>query len=156
MKHTAQSSAFVEVLALSADEQGLWVRTLQAPQSGRIVEQVWSMVGHDGSSSRAVHSTSWRQDESGAIILTWVVAGDPSPSASPRELCTPAPRTNTGRLDDPAPRSIPHDEVVGHAIAHLCFLMRRDRSDFLTAWGEDPHLWSHIELFDPDRCRQLS
>jgi hypothetical protein len=152
---SAVDVVLVEVFGLSWDEEGLWVRPLTERLSGPVLGQVHRMVGHDGNPARVVHSTSWRQLPTGETVLTWVVVPDPEPFAGPRERFRPVREPSSGRLDVPAPPELPHAAVVGHALSHLCFLMRRDESAFYASWRLAPELWSLILVQEPERAGRL-
>ncbi len=72
-----------------------------------------------------VHSTSWRYEPDGGIVLTYAVCPDPSPSLPAIE----APVLEIARGEAPAtpsPERVALANVVAHAVRHLAFLMAED------------------------------
>jgi len=72
-----------------------------------------------------VHSTSWRYDTAGRVVLTYVVLPDPDVAGPATELASPriARGVASGR---PTPARVGVDEVVAHAVRHLAFLLPTD------------------------------
>lgn len=72
-----------------------------------------------------LHSTSWRYEPDGRIVLTYAVCPDPSPWLPAIEV----PVLEIARGEAPATPSPDHvalANVVAHAIRHLAFLMAVD------------------------------
>ncbi|AQZ64469.1 hypothetical protein BKM31_26100 [[Actinomadura] parvosata subsp. kistnae] len=72
-----------------------------------------------------VHSTSWRHEPDGRIVLTYAICPDPEPWRAAVEV----PVLEIARGDAPAtpsPERIALANVVAHAVRHLAFLMAED------------------------------
>lgn len=72
-----------------------------------------------------LHSTSWRYEPDGRIVLTYTVCPDPSPWLPAIEV----PVLELARGEAPAtpsPDRIATANVVAHAVRHLAFLMAED------------------------------
>jgi len=73
------------------------------------------------------HSTSWRYEASGRVLLTYLVClGAEVPLCADNRWCElHADDFNLAKSDDPAqpaPTSITEEQVLSHAIRHLAFL----------------------------------
>ncbi|WP_143021981.1 hypothetical protein [Nonomuraea maritima] len=78
-----------------------------------------------GDPGTVVHSTSWRHEPGGTIVLTYAVCPDPAPWLPATEV----PVLDIARGDRPAAPSPEHlalANVVAHAVRHLAFLMAED------------------------------
>ncbi|RVX40213.1 hypothetical protein EDD27_2611 [Nonomuraea polychroma] len=72
-----------------------------------------------------LHSTSWRHEPDGRIVLTYAVCPDPSPWLPAVEV----PVLEIARGESPATPSPDHvvlANVVAHAVRHLAFLVAED------------------------------
>ncbi|SDJ76943.1 hypothetical protein SAMN05421869_112149 [Nonomuraea jiangxiensis] len=72
-----------------------------------------------------VHSTSWRYEPDGKVVLTYAVCPDPAPWLPAVEV----PVLEIARGEAPATPSPDHialANVVAHAVRHLAFLMAED------------------------------
>jgi hypothetical protein len=132
----------VEVLVLrllSADVLGhRWVRgPLPAHSSpdGRAVELV-------GCSSGLCHSTSWRQDRPGLLVLTYAAVPDPCSHAAAAPFRLPLVVTGGGALH-PRPAEVDAGHVAAHAVRHLADLAQRDPVVREVAQADAP-LWSAV------------
>ncbi|WP_277440537.1 hypothetical protein [Streptomyces sp. SPB162] len=80
----------------------------------------------DDDDCHLVHSTSWRADDEGAIVLTYVVHPDPDPDRPARTLADPHTIARSGRPGHPAPSDLTVDHVASHAVRHLALLEGTD------------------------------
>lgn len=88
------------------------------------------------------HSTSWRRDPTGAIVLTYAVVPDPDPQQS-AEALQPAGVLCSGDPLRPSPEALHRHHVVAHAVRHLAQLAQSDPS-VREATGHHPDLWRTI------------
>ncbi|WTX01033.1 hypothetical protein OG216_47310 (plasmid) [Streptomycetaceae bacterium NBC_01309] len=89
-----------------------------------------------------VHSTSWRYDSAGQVVLTYAVAPDPCPQLPAAAVDVSAVARGTGPAR-PSPTCVRAGDVAAHAVRHLAFLARHDVqvrcalegiADFTQAW----------------------
>jgi len=90
-----------------------------------------------------VHSTSWRYEDSGAVVLTYLAYGEelnPTPGAQrdAQTIRTSAlPGIGTTDPDKPRPPSLAHEDVLAHGLRHLALLARRAGGErFVERLGE--------------------
>ena len=101
-----------------------------------------------------LHSTSWRYDQSGHVILTYAVLPDPDPTAPVK----PLPSLGLARGHHhayPTPATIGPDHVAAHAIRHLAWLAGTDPI-VAAALGGDENLCTALANVRPDPAGQLS
>ena len=132
----------VEVLVLrllSADVLGhRWVRgTL--PADGSPDERVLELVR---CSSGLCHSTSWRQDRPGLLVLTYAAVPDPCPHEAAAPLLLPLVVTG-GEALHPRPVEVDPGHVAAHAVRHLADLAERDPVVREVARADAP-MWSAV------------
>jgi hypothetical protein len=132
----------VEVLVLrllSADVLGhRWVRgslPIEASPDERAVELVACRSG-------LCHSTSWRQDRPGLLVLTYAALPDPCPHVAAAPLLLPLVVTGGGALN-PSPAEVDPGHVAAHAVRHLADLAERDPVVREIAQA-DASLWSAV------------
>jgi len=83
-----------------------------------------------------LHSTSWRWEKDGTIILTYLAWCDAfrfdglQPQRLPRERIPEIPATNP---EKPRPPEIRELDVIAHGLRHLSFLVQHDRDGRLAA-----------------------
>jgi hypothetical protein len=83
-----------------------------------------------------LHSTSWRWEPDGTIVLTYLAYFEPNNFSAgtvtllARKELAPVPTTNPNR---PRPKVIREADVLAHGMRHLSFLVRNDRSGRLAA-----------------------
>jgi hypothetical protein len=83
-----------------------------------------------------LHSTSWRWEQDGTIVLTYLAyferldAGGLRPVSLPRSALVPPPPTDPQR---PRPTVIREQDVLAHGIRHLGFLVRYARDERILA-----------------------
>jgi hypothetical protein len=90
-----------------------------------------------------VHSTSWRYQDSGAVVLTYLAYGEElnATSGAQRNAQTIQPNAlpgiGTTDPDKPRPSSLAHLDVLAHGLRHLALLARRPGGDkFALRLGE--------------------
>ncbi len=75
--------------------------------------------------AEVLHSTSWRHEDDGTVVLTYAVA----PVAPETDLLTPLPAPAIVCSGDPlrpAPGDLHTHHVAAHAARHLAYLLDRD------------------------------
>ncbi|WP_248959916.1 hypothetical protein [Sphaerisporangium perillae] len=119
----------VETLALRANSSGGWAyrRLVTTPLPGENPDQAARRVSGVAAeqSSVTVHSTSWRYDPSGQVVLTYAVCPDPWLELPAAEL-TYMRVARGGAPATPTPDDLTVANVVAHAIRHLAFLKVTD------------------------------
>jgi hypothetical protein len=86
-----------------------------------------------------VHSTSWRFERDGTVVLTYLAFGErPSPSAPGRTGVQTMPWRKLPGLgptdpDRPSPAVLRHEDVLAHGLRHLALLARRRDNDAFAA-----------------------
>jgi hypothetical protein len=118
-------------------------RAMSLSRKGSDPDQlIWSHIRQEPQGSAAqehefiVHSTSWRYERSGKIILTYVAYSDEltfekgtAKSIALREL-----RTVTRKTQKPRSRAALEKKVVSHALRHIAFLIKTEEQiDFKSA-----------------------
>jgi hypothetical protein len=100
------------------------IREKRRTDSGEIEEQEF-----------IVHSTSWRYDEPGKILLTYAAYSDELEfkSGSFRSLSLKRLRTIQKKSHKPRSQTELHNKVVSHAIRHIAFLIQVGNDDFENA-----------------------
>lgn len=145
-----------ELFCLSVCEGSLRYRRELIEAGPNILKEVWAAAEYDNRDiTTCIHSTSWRQTPQG-LILTWVVAPDPRPinlANLPIVHKTP-PRQE--QLDAPGGDNIEINNVVLHAVEHLCYLAQRDEAKFAGARTTHPELWNLICTYDSARAGLLA
>jgi hypothetical protein len=115
----------VEVLVLRLLSAGVlghrWLRG-RLPTDASPDERAVELVG---CSSGLCHSTSWRQDRPGLLVLTYAALPDPCPQAAAAPLRLPLVVTGGGALS-PSPAEVDPGHVAAHAVRHLADLAERD------------------------------
>lgn len=136
----SESAVEIEVLVLRASGAEVGYRTIRGrlqegedPDAGAL-----RIVGT--SAPELCHSTSWRFERPGTVVLSYAVLPDPQPGEpalplrSPSVLCSGDP----GR---PTPPVLHAHHVVAHAVRHLAYLAEHDPAIAAVATGP---LWSTI------------
>ncbi|WP_203991649.1 hypothetical protein [Sphaerisporangium rufum] len=119
----------IEILVLRVDEAGRWRyrRLVTALRDGETPDAaVRRQAGVDaGSEVTVVHSTSWRYEPRGRLVLTYAVCPDPDPdepAEAPAELRIARGAVPAG----PTPEHLRLENVVAHALWHLARLLDTD------------------------------
>lgn len=115
------------MLRVGTDKRWLYRRDLTRPGPGESPDEAARRLsGVPAEAPHTIlHSTSWRYEPDGQIVLTYAVCPDPSPwlpaaGAAPLEIVRgAAPAT-------PSPERVAVSNVVAHAVRHLALLMAED------------------------------
>jgi hypothetical protein len=113
----------------------LWTRDLRSPCPDpdcavrQLIDEERSVAGIAEAAPPAIlHSTSWRWDESGTIVLTYLALYErlPAYGYDTKEMVAlpVAPATNPHK---PRPARIREEDVLAHGLRHLAFLIQQDR-----------------------------
>jgi hypothetical protein len=90
----------------------------------------------NGDARPIAHSTSWRWDAEGGVVLTYLVYADRlhfAPQQARRLPLAEMRLAPGGGADSPRPPCIEESHVVSHGLRHLGFLLRRDRQGVYTS-----------------------
>lgn len=156
--HT-RAGVVIEVVYLRADMDGRWHYRRGAqdlPARTEPDRAARSLAGLDDTAAAptsVLHSTSWRYDPAGHVILTYAVLPDPDPSAA----ANPLPSMEIARGEHhahPTPAALGPDHVAAHAIRHLAWLSSTDPV-VAAALGEDGGLRDALAAARPDPAGQL-
>ncbi|WP_165964324.1 hypothetical protein [Actinomadura sp. KC216] len=128
-ERAGDSVVVVEVLALRvADDGGLAFRVLEGVVRGgrhpdavarELVELPRDTAAH------LLHSTSWRHDPSGRVLLTYACCPDPRPDLRAVPLTVRTLARGAGPAS-PSPDGPRIEQVAAHAVRHLAFLWHTD------------------------------
>ncbi|MFF5249347.1 hypothetical protein ACFY3V_34145 [Streptosporangium sp. NPDC000095] len=119
----------VEILLLRADPVGTWhyrrvVTSLDRGESPDEAVRRASGVTAEATST-VVHSTSWRYQPEGQVILTYAVCPDPAADL-PAIALTDFQLARGSAPSAPSPERLQVENVVAHALRHLTFLVLTD------------------------------
>lgn len=96
-----------------------------------------------GDSDTVLHSTSWRYESGGEIVLTYAVCPDPEPWLPAVEV--PVLEIARGQAPaTPSPERVALANVVAHAVRHLAYLLAEDPV-VARALSRHPHVVSALE-----------
>ncbi|MER6178890.1 hypothetical protein [Streptosporangium sp. NPDC001681] len=142
----------VEILLLRADSAGTWHYRRQVTSLARgespdqAVRRACGLTAE--ATATVVHSTSWRYQPEGQVVLTYAVCPDPAPhlpAVAPADL-----RIARGSSPStPSPERLQVENVVAHALRHLSFLLLTDPVVGETL-RRDPALAAGLEVLGPD------
>lgn len=92
-----------------------------------------------------LHSTSWRQEPEGTVVLSYAALPDPHPQLAATPLTGPAIVCSGDPLR-PAPDGLHAHHVAAHAVRHLADLAGRDPAIAAVAAAADgsPALWQAL------------
>ncbi|MET8142578.1 hypothetical protein ABZU32_19910 [Sphaerisporangium sp. NPDC005288] len=126
---TSTATVMVETLALRADSSGGWSyrRLVTTPLPGENPDQAARRAAGVSAEqvSVTVHSTSWRYEPSGEVVLTYAVCPDPWTHLPAVRL--PYMRVARGGAPaTPTPDDMTVANVVAHGIRHLAYLKVTD------------------------------
>ncbi|WP_214411519.1 hypothetical protein [Sphaerisporangium fuscum] len=123
------SPVSIEILILRADSTGTWSyrRLVTSTRQGESPDQAARRASGLGEEAGdiTVHSTSWRYQPDGQVVLTYAVCPDPASHLPATELH----ELRVARGDAPAaptPGDLTVANVAAHAIRHLAFLKITD------------------------------
>jgi hypothetical protein len=112
------------------------------------------LAASDSSEIALIHSTSWRWEPDGRIVLTylaWMKDGRVGPEA--RRLPPLPPAGATDPLQ-PRPAEIGALDPLVHGLRHLAFLLRTSR-DGAVASALGPGATAALQRFEPDLAGEL-
>jgi hypothetical protein len=119
----------VETLMLRVGTDSRWAyrHALTRPLRGESPDETARRLSGvaPGDPDTVLHSTSWRYEPDGEIVLTYAVCPDPSPWLPATEV--PVLEITRGQAPAmPSPQSVTLANVVAHAVRHLAFLLAED------------------------------
>jgi hypothetical protein len=91
------------------------------------------------------HSTSWRCEPDGLLVLTYAALPDQDTTVPAEPLSLPLVVVGGGALE-PAPAEVDAANVAAHAVRHLADLAQRDPVVIDTA-QRAPALWSAVAAY---------
>ncbi len=126
---TGRHVVSVETLMLRVGTDNRWAyrHALTRPLRGESPDETARRLSGvaPGDPDTVLHSTSWRYEPDGEIVLTYAVCPDPSPWLPATEV--PALEIARGRAPaTPSPQGVTLANVVAHAVRHLAFLLAED------------------------------
>ena len=123
------AAVVVEVLALRVTgEGGLAFRVLAGELGGgrhpdAVARGLLGLSRDTG--DHLLHSTSWRHEPGGRVVLTYACCPDPRPDLRAVPLRGETPARGEGPAS-PSPRRPRIEQVAAHAVRHLAFLRHTD------------------------------
>jgi hypothetical protein len=99
----------------------------------------------DGTFDGMCHSTSWRYETDGQIVLTYAVVPDPDPRADATILSGDVIPASIDPLR-PAPPNLRAEHIAVHAVHHLAELSRRDVT-VKKQVNRYPQLWNTLREY---------
>lgn len=147
----------VEVLLLRLDEARVWRyrRLVVAMEKGETPDHAVrrSCGVAAGDPATVVHSTSWRYQPGGQIVLTYAVCPDPDPELPAMEL-TDLRLARGASPATPTPDDVQVENVIAHALRHLAHLQRTDPVVGAALSG-DAALARELECLPADPAREF-
>ena len=139
-------SVVVETLLLRLLDDGVlavrWV-TAPAPADADLDRVAHELAGPlDGDGGAVLHSTSWRSEPPGRLVVTYAALPDPDLAAAAVPLLEPAVVVGPTSLQ-PSPRLLHGHHVAAHAVRHLADLADRDPV-VRAAAALQPELWDAV------------
>lgn len=115
------------MLRVGADNRWSYRRAMTRPGPGESPDEAARRLAGvaAGESGTVLHSTSWRYEPDGGLVLTYAVCPDPAPWLPAIEV----PVLEIARGEAPAapsPDRVTLANVVAHAVRHLAFLVAED------------------------------
>jgi hypothetical protein len=149
----------VECYGLRLHQDTLIGRRVEVPLAGHPDSVAAEAIGLRGSAVDGIavlHSTSWRwDDERATLILTYVCAPDPSPSAISCGLVLARRGEGSDNPSRPSPQSLDHAAVLDHAVSHLAWLAEHHPATVAAARSMGPPLWNAVQAAGTARAGQL-
>jgi hypothetical protein len=151
--HPQRTEVTVEVftVALAGEDHGGLVFTRS---EGRLVgginpdQRARELAAEATGELRLIHSTSWRWEPDGRIVLTYLAwAGDGGLAPGARPLPSLAPPGPTDPLH-PRPAEIGELDPLAHGLRHLAFLLRTG-TDGSVAEAIGPRACEELKRFEP-------
>jgi len=156
---SGRAGVVIEVVHLRADMSGRWHYRRTAEDLPAWTEPdraARSLAGLDDISApnAVLHSTSWRYDPAGHVVLTYAVLPDLDPEAAAKPL--PSMEIARGQHHaHPAPVAAGPDHVAAHAIRHLAWLASTDPIVTAALGGDGSVLREALAAVCPDPAGQL-
>ncbi|MDH2429464.1 hypothetical protein [Sphaerisporangium sp. TRM90804] len=148
----------VETLLLRADASGRWSyrRVVTARRPGETPDAAARRVAGVTSEavSAVVHSTSWRYEPDGGIVLTYAVCPDPEPGLA-ATVMSELRLARGGAPATPAPDVLEVENVVTHAIRHLAFLKKTDPV-VCAVLRQTPEIAKALDLASPSTAAEMT
>jgi hypothetical protein len=95
-----------------------------------LVDEGMAREGEGPTSPMVMHSTSWRWDESGAIVLTYLALLERlSDHGQAIRRMAILPTFRASDPGKPRPAQIREEDVLAHGLHHLAFLVQQERGD---------------------------
>jgi hypothetical protein len=115
------------MLRVGTDDRWLCRRALTRPGPGESPDEAARRLSgiRADDPHTILHSTSWRHEPDGQIVLTYAVCPDPSPWLSAARVPVLEIVRGTSPAT-PSPERVAVANVIAHAIRHLSFLMAED------------------------------
>jgi len=139
-------SVVVEALLLRrVEDGGLAFRLVTAEAAGEddLDRRAHALAGAlDGAAGAVLHSTSWRAERPGRLVVTYAALPDPEPDLPAVPLLAPAVVVGSTALT-PSPPDLHAHHVAAHAVRHLADLVERDPV-VRAAAALQPALWSAV------------
>jgi len=127
--NVAVAPIVVEALALRVADRGRWAyrHLVTSPAPGETPDEAARrLAGVPADADRTVvHSTSWRYEPDGRIVLSYAVCPDPRPELPAAELADPRIVRGDGPAS-PTPGEVRPEHVAAHALGHLALLLDTD------------------------------
>ena len=135
----------VELVLLTSNGETLRYRMRRFPLPGGVTPDEAALsasIEDSGAPPTVCHSTSWRYEAPGALVLTYAALPGPDHVATGELLEAPAVLSSGDPLR-PTPPEVHDHHVVAHAIRHLALLAREDPTVRAVA-SADPRTWNAI------------
>lgn len=148
-----RTAVAVEVFAVAvtgAENAGLEYMRLEGALEGGLNpdDRARGLASQATEELRLIHSTSWRWELDGRIVLTYLAwAGDGGLAGGARPLPELAPPGQTDPLH-PRPAEIRELDPLAHGLRHLAFLLRTD-IDGSVAEALGPRACVELKRFEP-------
>jgi hypothetical protein len=101
-----------------------------------------------------IHSTSWRWEPDGRIVLTYLAWMKDGRVGSVARRLPPLPRPGATDPLDPRPPAIRELDPLAHGLRHLAFLLRTSRDGGVAA-AVGPGATAALRRFEPDLAGEL-
>jgi hypothetical protein len=148
-----QTAVTVEVFAVAVTgggNAGLEYMRLEGRLEGGVNpdDRARGITSQASDELRLIHSTSWRWEPDGRIVLTYLAwAGDGGLAGGARPLPAIAPPGPTDPLH-PRPADIAELDPLAHGLRHLAFLLQTD-TDGSVAGALGPRACEELRRFEP-------
>ncbi|MBE1530672.1 hypothetical protein [Actinomadura algeriensis] len=107
-----------------------------------------------GGTAHLLHSTSWRHEPGGRVVLTYACCPDPHPALPAAPLPDRVPIARGDGPSSPSPAAPRPAQIAAHAARHLAFLCRTD-TDAAAVIASVPGLARALDRWSPAPAGQL-